>query len=86
MNFIFNKTTNKRLSTLSRFSHVTDCLSDSMDRYLLRRISSRRLVLEYAIKELVDISPRSLANKFLMQLSESSPDKRLVLFFDLMEL
>lgn len=57
-----------------------------MDRYLLRRISSRRLVFEYAMKEFVDIRPRSLANKFLMQLKESSPDKILVLLFGLKEL
>lgn len=38
------------------------------------------------MKEFVDIRPRSLANKFLMQLKESSPDKILVLFFGLKEL
>jgi len=36
------------------------------------------------MKDVVDIIPKSLAYKFLMQLNESSPDKRLVL--GLMEL
>ena len=62
-----------RFSTLSKLSHVKENLREATDRYLLRRTWSNCAEFDCEMKEKGRRVPRSLANKFFIQLDERSP-------------